>query len=207
MEQNKIGMFIKECRKGKNLTQQELADRLMVSFKTISKWECGKGMPDCSLMLPLCDELGITVNELLSASHLEDSDYKHKAEENLIESIRLNEGNKKHMFSLVIVEITFLLCYFAFIVSLPYLPIKEVCKTIIILSSLAILVTNLIAVCLMDNSIGCYKCRKCKHLFVPTFKEYIIASHGPTTRRLKCPNCGEKSFCKKVLSKKHIIKK
>jgi DNA-directed RNA polymerase subunit RPC12/RpoP len=111
------------------------------------------------------------------------------------------------MFSLVIVEITFLLCYFAFIVSLPYLPIKEVCKTIIILSSLAILVTNLIAVCLMDNSIGCYKCRKCKHLFVPTFKEYIIASHGPTTRRLKCPNCGEKSFCKKVLSKKHIIKK
>jgi transcriptional regulator with XRE-family HTH domain len=80
MEQNKIGMFIKECRKGKNLTQQELADRLMVSFKTISKWECGKGMPDCSLMLPLCDELGITVNELLSASHLEDSDYKHKAE-------------------------------------------------------------------------------------------------------------------------------
>ena len=62
MDQIKIGRFIKECRKEKNLTQQELADKLMVSFKTISKWECGKGLPEVSLFIPLCEELNITVN-------------------------------------------------------------------------------------------------------------------------------------------------
>ena len=82
MDQKKIGLFIKECRREVNITQQELADKLGVSFKTVSKWECGNGLPDVSLMLPLCNELKISVNELLSSKRLPNEEYKNKAEEN-----------------------------------------------------------------------------------------------------------------------------
>ena len=71
MNQEKIGKFIAKCRKDKNLTQGELADKLNISNKTISKWETGRGMPDASIMLELCEYLGITVNELLSGEKLE----------------------------------------------------------------------------------------------------------------------------------------
>ena len=59
MDQEKIGLFIKQLRNEKNLTQQELADKLSVSFKTISKWECGKGMPDIGMLVPLGEKLGV----------------------------------------------------------------------------------------------------------------------------------------------------
>ncbi len=66
MDQVKIGRFIAELRKSKNMTQQQLGDKLGVSFKTISKWETGRGMPELSTLKPLSDILEITINELLS---------------------------------------------------------------------------------------------------------------------------------------------
>ena len=66
MNQEKIGKFIAKERKHKKLTQKELADKLRLSEKTISKWECGKGLPEVSLMQPLCKELNISVNDLLN---------------------------------------------------------------------------------------------------------------------------------------------
>ena len=84
MNQEKIGKFIAKCRKDKNLTQSELADKLNISNKAISKWETGRGMPDASIMLELCTYLGITVNELLSGEKLEEREYKEKANENII---------------------------------------------------------------------------------------------------------------------------
>ena len=64
------GKFIKEQRKAKGLTQLQLAEKIGVSEKTISKWECGNGFPDTTLMLPLCSALGISANELLSGKIL-----------------------------------------------------------------------------------------------------------------------------------------
>ena len=66
MDQIKTGKFIAERRRAKHLTQRELAEKLLVSDKTVSKWETGKGLPEVSLMMPLCEILGINVNELLS---------------------------------------------------------------------------------------------------------------------------------------------
>ena len=86
MDQIKTGGFIAAKRKEKGLTQRELADRLGISDKTVSKWECGKGMPELSLMQPLCRELGFSVNELLSGETLDD-DYREKAEQNLLQLI------------------------------------------------------------------------------------------------------------------------
>ena len=66
MDQMRIGKFIAESRKALGLTQRQLAYTLDISDKTVSKWECGKGLPEVSLMLPLCRTLGISVNEMLS---------------------------------------------------------------------------------------------------------------------------------------------
>ncbi len=85
MEQEKIGKFISACRKEKGLTQMQLAEKLNITNRAVSKWETGKSMPDVSLMLDLCGILGITVNELLSGERITMEDYQKKAEENLME--------------------------------------------------------------------------------------------------------------------------
>lgn len=85
MEQNMIGKFISTCRKEKGFTQMQLAEKLNITNRAVSKWETGKSMPDASIMLELCEILGITVNELLSGERIKMEDYKKKAEENLIE--------------------------------------------------------------------------------------------------------------------------
>ena len=71
MDQTKIGKFIAECRKKKKLTQMELAEKLNITDRAVSKWENGRAMPDSSIMLELCNLLGITVNELLSGEVIE----------------------------------------------------------------------------------------------------------------------------------------
>ena len=70
MNQEKIGSFIAECRRKKKLTQIQLAEKLGITDKAVSKWETGKGLPDASIMIELCDELDISVNELLSGEKL-----------------------------------------------------------------------------------------------------------------------------------------
>lgn len=95
MDQKKIGEFISVLRKERGMTQQQLADAIGVSNKTISKWECGKGMPELALMLPLCDVLQINMNELLAGEHLSESVYFDKAEENMRNIIQETENSKK----------------------------------------------------------------------------------------------------------------
>ena len=70
MDQIKIGKFIAECRKNKNMTQAQLAEKVGVTDRAVSKWENGRSMPDSSIMLELCGELGITVNELLCGERI-----------------------------------------------------------------------------------------------------------------------------------------
>ncbi len=81
MDQIRIGKFIAESRKSRNLTQRQLADALSISDKTISKWECGKGLPEISIMLPLCEALDITVNDLLSVKGFPQLTIKKKRRE------------------------------------------------------------------------------------------------------------------------------
>ena len=70
MDQEKIGRFIAERRKEKNMTQEQMAEKIGVSSKSISRWENGKTMPDVSLFETLCEELNITVNELLKGEKI-----------------------------------------------------------------------------------------------------------------------------------------
>ncbi len=95
MDQERIGRFIQELRKEKNLTQKELADRIGVSDKAVSKWENGRGMPDTSLLEPLCNELSVSVNELLAAEKLPPEEYAVKAEANIMELLQSNKKNRE----------------------------------------------------------------------------------------------------------------
>lgn len=85
MDQEKIGKFIAECRKEQGITQAQLADKLDITYKAVSKWERGKGLPDASRMIDLCNILNITVNDLLSGDKISDNNYVHQADNNLVE--------------------------------------------------------------------------------------------------------------------------
>ena len=103
----KIGKYIAENRKKKNMTQEQLAEKLGVTSKTISRWENGNYMPDISILKPLSEELGITLNDLLSGEKVEKEKYQEKLEENIINTIdysnkKVNEKNNSIGLLLVI---------------------------------------------------------------------------------------------------------
>ncbi len=93
MDLEKIGKFIAESRRKKNITQQELAEKLGVSDRTIGNWENGRNMPDVSLFKPLCSELDISLNDLLSGEKVSEKEYQEKLEENIVNTI--DYSNKK----------------------------------------------------------------------------------------------------------------
>ena len=116
MNQEKIGKFIALCRKEKKLTQSELAEKLQITNKAVSKWETGRGMPDASLLLDLCDILGISVNELLSGEKIELDNYKVKAEENILVITKEIEKHRINVRKIAMVLILVSICIFVFLV-------------------------------------------------------------------------------------------
>ena len=101
MDQKKIGEFITKLRKEKNMTQQELANKLGVTDRAISKWENARGMPDFALIKPLCDILGITYNEFISGERIDKKDYNEKLEEKIVYVVVENNSLKKFVKNLV----------------------------------------------------------------------------------------------------------
>lgn len=202
MNQIKIGNFIKECRKELGVTQYELADKLNVSFKTISKWECGKGLPDVSLLLPLCNELKISVNELLSGERLLNEEYKEKAEDNLIDIIKKErEENKKKIMIEVLIGIPCIVSMLTLFIMAGLLNIEDYQRIIMLVIGFICVFCSVIGLSILDRNIGYYECKHCKERFIPTFGCYINGMHGITWRRLRCPSCGKVSNCRKKLNK------
>lgn len=101
MDQIKIGKFIAELRKSKNMTQEQLGEKLGVSFKTISKWENGRGMPELSRLKPLSEELGVSINEILSGEKIKSESYIDKLEENMINTIEYSKQEKEKINKLI----------------------------------------------------------------------------------------------------------
>lgn len=120
MEQNLIGEFIATCRKEKGLTQMQLAEKLNITNRAVSKWETGKCMPDASLMLDLCDMLGITVNELLSGERITMEDYQKRAEENLVEIQEKKDKAQKGCNSMLKIMIIIFSLFFVLNMVLNY---------------------------------------------------------------------------------------
>ncbi len=210
MDNKKIGEFIKTLRKEKNLTQTELAEKIMVSDKTVSKWECGMGAPDVSIMMDLCRELGITVNELLSGEKLQKENYMENAEKNFITVLEEGRRNKKSTKALVflaiasLINVLFVLVFIAYVMEYGLLEgtfFKDWMAYVGIAFEMIIMFATIIPICILDNGMAYFRCKNCGETFRPTDKEYIMAIHAHTTRKLKCPHCGEKTWCKRVSTK------
>lgn len=200
MDQIKIGQFIAQKRKELELTQRQLADILGISDKTVSKWERGNGMPEVSLMLPLCRALHINVNELLSGEDVTDANYKQKAEENMMDFAREREESKKKIVLAVVVSAMALLSGVTLVLLAGMLQMEIWLRVLLIAIALIEIACGIGVACALDLSAGTYECRKCGKRFVPTAGAYVKGPHTITTRQLKCPHCGKVSYCKKRLT-------
>ena len=202
MDQIKIGKFIAKCRKNQNLTQMQLAEKLNITDRAISKWENGKAMPDSSIMLDLCNELQISVNELLSGEVIKMDNYNEKLELNLLDMVKQKEQSDKKMLSLEIVigyisSITFLVLIFV----ASYAEMQDWIRIILIVFGLIIFAVGVGNCIKIEQIAGYYECNKCHHKYVPEYSNVFWAMHMGRTRYMKCPNCNKKSWQKKVISK------
>ena len=200
MDQITIGKFIASMRKEQSMTQRQLADVLNISDKTVSKWECGNGMPEVALMLPLCEVLRINVNELLSGERLDGADYQRKAEENMMELVREREESKKKIILAVVVCVLTILSGVTIILVSGLLEMSTWLRAVLIAIAAIVTVGGIGVACVLDMSAGTFECRKCGTRFVPSSAAYIAGVHTITTRKLKCPHCGQVSYCKKRLT-------
>lgn len=203
MDQVKIGKFISNERKAKGYTQKQLSELLAISDKTISKWECGNGFPEASLLLPLCNELEITVNELLTGERISQQNYKKKAEENMVNMIREKEENKQKLLlttmigvisTITFVTLLLVVCFYTDVITLPI-------KMVLMVIAISVFGVGLYVAMWGDRKIGYFKCRNCNELFTPTFMQYNMGMHLLSTRYLKCPHCKTRTWCKKVMTK------
>lgn len=196
MDAIKIGQFIKSLRKELSLTQREIAERLNVSEKTISKWETGKGFPEISLMLPLCKLFDINMNELLSGEKLTEKQYIEKAEENI--ACLVNDRTT----SRTKVIITTISCVFATLSSIALILlsaffITEVWLCLVLTGiALIVIISDIAVILLIAVSTEIYECNNCGEKFVPTLSAYLLGPHTFSRRYLKCPHCGKKCWDK-----------
>ena len=202
MNQIKIGRFIAACRKKANLTQMQLAEKLGITDKAISKWERGVAMPDTSIMLELCDILGISVNELLSGEKTDMENNNQKNEQLLLDMAKeLEKKNKtiwSSMWAIMIVSMTALI---AGIFIAVFLIPEGVWQLVTILGICVVFLIPCFYALKLEVSVGAYTCKNCGYEIVPTYKEAMMAMHRGFTRRLMCPKCNKRTWCKKVLKK------
>ena len=202
MNQIKIGKFIAECRKKVNLTQMQLAEKLGITDKAISKWERGIAMPDSSIMLEMCDILGISVNELLSGEKISMENSNQKNEQLLLDMAKeLERKNKTVWTSMWIIMIASMTALFAGVLISAFLIPEGVWQLVTILGICIVFLIPCFYALKLEISVGVYKCKNCGHEIVPTYSEALQAMHIGTTRYLKCPNCEKRTWCRKVLKK------
>jgi len=202
MNQIKIGEFISSQRRKNNLTQAALAEKLGITDRAVSKWECGKGLPDVSFMLDLCEILGITVNELLNGEKISMENNNQKNEQLLLEMAKeLEKKNKiiwSSMWIIMTVSITALIA--GIFITALLIP-EGVWQLVAIIGICVVFLIPCFYALKLEVSVGAYKCKNCGHEIVPTYTQALNAMHMGTTRYLKCPECNKRTWCKKVLKK------
>ncbi len=202
MNQIKIGKFISECRKNVNLTQMQLAEKLGITDRAVSKWERGLAMPDSSIMLELCKILNISVNELLNGEKVSMENNNEKKQQILLDMTREIEQKNKIVWTCMwtIITVSFI-ALIAGLFVVRFLVPEGVWQLVAILGLCVVFLIPCFYALKLEISVGVYKCKNCGHEIVPTYKQALNAMHMGTTRYLKCPNCQKRTWCKKVISK------
>lgn len=202
MDQIKIGKFIAECRKNQGLTQSKLAEKLNITDRAVSKWETGKTMPDSSIMLELCEILKITVNELLSGEKIDMENNEQKNEQLLLEMAKEIENKNKTIWnSMWAIMTVSMLALLAGIFATAFFIPEGPWQLVTIIAVVVVFLIPCFYALKLEISVGAYRCKNCGHKIVPTYKEALNAMHRGTTRYLKCPECGKRTWCKKVINK------
>ena len=201
MDQLKIGKFIAECRKQTKLTQLQLAEKLGITDKAISKWERGIAMPDTAIMLELCDILGISVNELLNGEKISMENNNQKNEQLMLDMAKELERKNKTIWNSMWTIMT--VCLIGLIGGLAivafFMP-EGPWMLVAILTLCVLFLIPCFYALKLEVSVGAYKCKNCGHEIVPTYTQALNAMHIGTTRYLKCPKCNKRTWCKKVIN-------
>lgn len=204
MNQEKIGKFIAACRKEQGLTQTSLADKLGITDRAVSKWETGKSLPDASIMIELCNLLGITVNELLTGEHIAMDNYMNKAEENLLEMSQKIEKRDKLLLQLEIWMIASVIPLFVGLTMFGSYLCENgnvVLGSLLIFAQFVLLIPFVYFGMKIEHDAGYYECPNCGERYVPTMKAMFWAPHMGRSRKMTCPHCGKKGYHRKVISK------
>ena len=202
MDQIKIGKFIAERRKQEKLTQAQLAEKLNITDRAISKWENGRAMPDTSIMLELCGILKISVNELLCGEKINMENNNQKNEQLLLDmSKELEQKNKTVWTSMWVIMGISLTALLAGIFVAAFLMEEGIWQLVTILGICVVFLIPCFYALKLEVSVGAYKCKNCGQEIVPTYSEALWAMHRGTTRHLKCPRCQKRTWCKKILKK------
>lgn len=202
MEQVKIGKFIASKRKEQGLTQLQLAEKLGITDRAVSKWETGKSLPDASLMPELCKLLKITINDLLCGEVVSVENYNEKAEKALLEMVKKEEmQNKKLMMYENVIGFGSTLSFLIQVLVAVFFVKNTTAQIILFILAFAFLIVGVLFALKIEAETGYYECQKCHNKYVPKYSSVYFAMHLGTTRYMKCPKCGKKSWQKKVMSK------
>lgn len=202
MEQVKIGKFIASKRKEQVLTQLQLAEKLGITDRAVSKWETGKSLPDASLMPELCKLLKITINDLLCGEVVSVENYNEKAEKALLEMVKKEEmQNKKLMMYENVIGFGSTLSFLIQVLVAVFFVKNTTVQILLFILAFVFLIVGVSFALKIEAETGYYECQKCHNKYVPKYSSVYFAMHLGTTRYMKCPKCGKKSWQKKVMSK------
>ncbi len=202
MDQIKIGKFIAERRKEQGLTQMQLAQELGITDRAVSKWENGRALPDASLMLQLCQILGISVTELLCGEVIAVENTHQELEKQILEMVREKEQRDKQLLQIEwVLGILSCVILFVPIIIAAYLPMEDWQRIVLMFSGFIPALVGFFFALKIEQVAGYYECKECGHKYVPTYKAISMAPHMGRTRHMRCPACGKKSWQKKVISK------
>ena len=200
MDQIKIGKFIQEKRKEKNLTQGDLAEKLNITDRAISKWENGICLPDAGTMPELCKILNISINDLFSGEIVDMKDNKKKLEENLLEMAKLKEEKDKQLLILeCVIGFTASISFLTLVTVASYIEMDSWIRIALIVIGSIIFAVGVCYAIKIEQTAGYYECSECGHKYVPTYNSVLWAPHMGRTRKMKCPRCGNRCWHKKVL--------
>ena len=201
MNQIKIGKFIAERRKHVNLTQSQLAEKLSITDRAVSKWETGRAMPDTAIMLELCALLKITVNDLLTGE-ITGMENNQQNQQLLLDMAKELEKKNKTIWNAMRIMMTVsILGLIGGLVLIALFMPEGPWMLVAIISLLVVFLIPCFYALKLEVSVGAYKCKNCGHEIVPTYKEAMNAMHMGFTRYLKCPKCGKRTWCKKILTR------
>lgn len=203
MDQIKIGRFISEKRKEKKLTQAQLAEKLGITDRAVSKWETGKSLPDAAIMLELCGLLCITVNDLLCGEVVSMENYNERTEKNLVEMVRQKEEADRRLLKMeIVIGLLSTLFLLAMIAVAALLEMHAGIRMVLIGVGFVQFIVAMAFAIRIEQTAGYYECGACGHRYVPGYASVILAMHVNRTRFMKCPKCGKRSWQKKVIEEK-----